>query len=176
MAVELQETSRINALFERISALIEQARKRVVTAANIAEVYTKYNIGHYIVEEEQQGKSRAEYGQFVLKKLSEKLSERYGKGWGTENLRLIRSFYLVYSHKIQNSVLEIGKENQNVVLEFNTSENEQNTNWISANFSSSCSKWARVSCLRLARNASLLTNRTFMLIWCFITVCCSVMC
>ncbi|MBO4402995.1 MAG: DUF1016 family protein [Bacteroidales bacterium] len=129
MAVELQETSRINALFERISALIEQARKRVVTAANITEVYTKYNIGHYIVEEEQQGKSRAEYGQFVLKKLSEKLSERYGKGWGTENLRLIRSFYLVYSHKIQNSVLEIGKENQNVVLEFNTFENEQNTNW-----------------------------------------------
>ena len=50
---------REGSLFERISALIEEARKRVVTTVNIAEVYTKYSIGQYIVEDEQQGEYRA---------------------------------------------------------------------------------------------------------------------
>ena len=49
---------REDTLFERISALIEEARKRVVTAVNVAEVYTKYGIGQYIVEDEQQGEQR----------------------------------------------------------------------------------------------------------------------
>ena len=46
---------REDSLFERISALIEDARKRIVTTVNIAEVYTKYSIGQYIVEDEQKG-------------------------------------------------------------------------------------------------------------------------
>ena len=46
--IEIQDASRIDALFERISALIEQARQRVATTINIAEVYTKYSIGQYI--------------------------------------------------------------------------------------------------------------------------------
>ena len=114
---EIQETKRVEALFERISALIEQGRQRVVTAVNIAEVYTKYAIGQYIVEDEQKGESRAEYGKQVLKGLSERLTERYGKGWGLENLRLIRNFYLVYSSKIPNSVLGISGKTKNTVLE-----------------------------------------------------------
>ena len=44
---------REDSLFERISVLIEKARKRVVTTVNIAEVYTKYSIGQYIVEDEE---------------------------------------------------------------------------------------------------------------------------
>ena len=52
---DIQETARIDALFERISGLIEQTRKYVVTAANIAEVYTKFCVGLYIVEDEQVG-------------------------------------------------------------------------------------------------------------------------
>jgi uncharacterized membrane-anchored protein len=58
---------REDTLFERISALIDEARKRVVTAVNVAEVYTKYGIGQYIVEDEQQGEQRAKYGKAVLK-------------------------------------------------------------------------------------------------------------
>lgn len=113
---EIQETKRVETLFERISALIEQGRQRVATAVNIAEVYTKYVIGQYIVEDEQKGYARAEYGKQVLKSVSEKLTERYGKGWGLENLRLIRNFYLVYSSKIQNSVLEIVGKNDKQYL------------------------------------------------------------
>lgn len=56
-------------LFDKISALIEEARQRVSTTVNIAEVYTKYNVGRYIVEDEQKGNYRAEYGKQVIKLL-----------------------------------------------------------------------------------------------------------
>ena len=62
MSMVIQDISRTDALFERVSTLIEQARQRVLTSVNLAEVYTKYEIGRYIVEEEQQGNARAEYG------------------------------------------------------------------------------------------------------------------
>ena len=89
---------REDALFERISALIEEARKRVVTTVNIAEVYTKYSIGQYIVEEEQKGEYRAQYGKQVLQNLSVRLTERFGDGWSYSNLRQIRQFYIVYGN------------------------------------------------------------------------------
>jgi hypothetical protein len=103
---EIQETKRVEALFERISSLIEQGRQRVVTAVNIAEVYTKFHIGKYIVENEQQGEYRAQYGKQVLKGLSERLTEQFGDGWSYSNLRQIRQFFLVYG-KLTNSVCQI---------------------------------------------------------------------
>ena len=51
---EIQETKRIDALYDKIAELIEQARKHVATTVNLTEVYTKYHIGQYIVEDEQQ--------------------------------------------------------------------------------------------------------------------------
>lgn len=114
----VRKDDRLDGLFEKVSELIEQARKTVATTVNLAEVYAKYQIGRYIVENEQQGESRAQYGKTILKELSEKLTAKYGKGWGTENLRLIRKFYLVYSkQEIQNSVLEIESKSPNSVLE-----------------------------------------------------------
>lgn len=77
-----------------------QARRRVMTSVNIAEVYTKYNIGQYIVEEEQQGNARAEYGKQVLKELSARLTERFGDGWSVESLKLCRRFFMVYSNSV----------------------------------------------------------------------------
>lgn len=66
---EITVTNRIDRLFEDIAGLIEQARKRVVTTVNIAEVYTKFRIGQYIVEEEQRGEERAQYGKYILKRV-----------------------------------------------------------------------------------------------------------
>ena len=97
---DIQETARMDVLFERISDLIEQARRRVMTSVNIAEVYTKYSIGQYIVEEEQQGNARAEYGKQVLKELSARLTERFGDGWSVESLKLCRRFFMVYSNSV----------------------------------------------------------------------------
>ena len=94
---EIQDTIRIDALFERISAIIEQGRRHVVTAANIAEVYTKYGVGRYIVEDEQEGKYRAQYGKQVMKAISFRLTERFGKGWSVDTLEKCRTFYYVYS-------------------------------------------------------------------------------
>jgi predicted nuclease of restriction endonuclease-like (RecB) superfamily len=97
-------------LFEQVAELIEQARKRVATAINTAEVYTKYHIGRYIVEYEQQGEQRAAYGKKVLKLLSEKLTDRFGKGWSVETLTLCRKFFSVYS-KIVTTGYEIDTSN-----------------------------------------------------------------
>ncbi|MCY7327701.1 MAG: PDDEXK nuclease domain-containing protein, partial [Saprospiraceae bacterium] len=60
-------------------------------------VYTYYEIGRMIVEEEQEGKERAAYGQQVLKELSLKLTENFGKGFSVDNLQNMRQCYLTYS-------------------------------------------------------------------------------
>lgn len=99
-------------LFERISILIEQSRQSVKTAVNTAMVYTYYNVGRYIVEEEQQGERRAEYGKAVLKELSKRLTERFGDGWGYSNLRQIRQFYITYSD-LTDSVCQIQNKKAN---------------------------------------------------------------
>lgn len=97
----IQEKQRVEDLFSRIANLIETSRARVVTAVNVAEVYTKYEIGRYIIEDEQGGSIRAQYGKKVLKELSERLTNHFGdSGWSVENLKLFRRFYLVYSNSV----------------------------------------------------------------------------
>ena len=91
------DTVKTDALFERISALIEESRKKVATAVNVAEVYTKYEIGRYIVEDEQEGKYRAAYGKKVLETLSTKLIDRFGPAWSFDTLKRCRFFYTAYS-------------------------------------------------------------------------------
>lgn len=96
--IEKNPAKTADLLFKKVANLIEQSRVRVATAMNVAEVYTKYQIGRYIVEEEQSGKVRAEYGKQVLKGLSERLTKRFGDGWSIENLTLFRKFFNVYSN------------------------------------------------------------------------------
>jgi hypothetical protein len=84
-------------LAERIERLIAEARKRTVAAVNTAMVYTYYEIGRMIVEDEQQGEQRAEYGKAVIKELAEKLTKKFGKGFSAQNLANMRQFFLTYS-------------------------------------------------------------------------------
>lgn len=100
-------------LFQKVAALIEESRKRVATAVNTAMVYTYYEVGRYIVEDEQRGNTRAEYGKSVLKELSRKLTEKYGSGWSYVNLTQMRSFYLVYSQKLQT----VSKQSQKEIIQ-----------------------------------------------------------
>ena len=99
---------REDSLFERTSALIEEARKRVKTTIDTTMVYTYYGVGQYIVDDEQQGEQRAQYGQAVLKKLSVRLTDKYGEGWSVENLKLCRRFYVIYSNSV-NTVYPIDR-------------------------------------------------------------------
>lgn len=92
--------AQVSTLYEKITLLIEQARGYVATTVNTTEVYTKYHIGQYIVEEEQNGLERAAYGKNILKKLSERLTRHFGDGWSYESLKLCRRFYVVYSHSV----------------------------------------------------------------------------
>ena len=107
---------RNESLFERISALIDEARKRVVTTVNIAEVYTKYSIGQYIVEDEQQGEYRAQYGKQILKGLSTYLTQQFGAGWSYETLVACKKFFIVYSNSA-NTVCRIGDRNDKLCLQ-----------------------------------------------------------
>ena len=60
-------------------------------------VYTYFEIGRIIFENEQKGKERAEYGKETLKELSAKLNKEFGKGFSEDNLSRMRKFYYVYS-------------------------------------------------------------------------------
>ena len=92
------EITPINQSFlENVSEVLAQARKNAKTAVNLAMVYAYYEIGRMIVEEEQHGQNRAAYGKQILQELSKYLSEKYGKGFSTTNLKQMRQFYTVYS-------------------------------------------------------------------------------
>lgn len=85
-----------NSLYKKISSILEESRKFVATTVNTAMVQTYFEIGRLIVEEEQHGNVRAEYGKETLKNLSIKLTANYGKGFSVTNLKQIRDFYLTY--------------------------------------------------------------------------------
>lgn len=83
-------------LVEPIAQIIEQARAQVRQAVNSAMVQSYWHIGQMIVEHEQQGASRAQYGKQQLQQLSAQLSERLGKGFDVRNLRNMRAFYQTF--------------------------------------------------------------------------------
>ena len=87
--MEISEDS----LFQSVKEIVRQSREKVFRIANSTLLLTYWQIGKLIVEDEQQGKERAEYGKYTLKKLSEKLTLEFGKGFDESNLRNMRSFY-----------------------------------------------------------------------------------
>ena len=87
-----------HSFLEDVSNVLEKARKSAKTAVNLSMVYTYYEIGRMIVEEEQHGENRAAYGKQLLKELSAYLTGAFGKGYSAENLKLMRRFYNVYSN------------------------------------------------------------------------------
>jgi predicted nuclease of restriction endonuclease-like (RecB) superfamily len=84
-------------VLNKVIGLLNKARTEIVSNVNKTMVYTYYEIGRIIVEEEQKGKGRAEYGQQLIEDLSEKLSFEFGKGFSSTNIKQMRSFYQIYS-------------------------------------------------------------------------------
>lgn len=83
--------------YSQIVELLQSARNKVVSTINQTMVLTYFEIGRKIVEEEQGGKKRADYGKKVIKELSKVLTKEFGKGFSERNLEQMRQFYLVYS-------------------------------------------------------------------------------
>ena len=83
-------------IFIDIKNIIELSRKKIVSSINSTMTTTYFLIGKRIVEEEQNGVERAEYGVRLIKNLSMRLTESYGKGFSETNLKQMKSFYLAY--------------------------------------------------------------------------------
>ena len=86
-------------LLDSIGLTIEQARQNAIKAVNTELVKANWEIGRHIVEFEQHGQQRAEYGSELLTRLSKDLGQRYGKGFGRHNILDMRRFYLAYQKR-----------------------------------------------------------------------------
>ena len=93
---DLDANNNIQKLYTSICSIINKARSNAYKAVNFAMVVSYWSIGQQIVEDEQQGNTRAEYGKAVLKELSKKLTAEYGKGYDESNLRYMRLFYQAF--------------------------------------------------------------------------------
>jgi len=83
-------------LYDGIRLLVLSARQAVARGVNLLQVHTNYEIGRRIVEREQGGADRAQYGKEVIKELAERLTSEFGNGFSKSNLEYMRRFYLAY--------------------------------------------------------------------------------
>jgi predicted nuclease of restriction endonuclease-like (RecB) superfamily len=83
-------------LYHRVRDIIDSARVGAARSVNTAQVVANWLIGREIVEEEQRGQARADYGERLLRKLAGKLRSDYGPGYGETNLKVFKKFYLVF--------------------------------------------------------------------------------
>ena len=91
------ELDRFNTdLYGAIRQVLETARKTAYKAVNFAMVQAYWQIGRLIVEDEQNGEARAEYGKRVLDELAKRLTADFGKGFDARELRRMRQFYLLF--------------------------------------------------------------------------------
>ena len=93
---EMTTYSGYDSLVESIGTLLDAARSQIATSVNTILVKTYWNIGKYIVEFEQGGALRAEYGSNLLNRLSTDLTHLYGKGFSRSNVYNMRKLYLTF--------------------------------------------------------------------------------
>jgi len=94
--IKKYENEEYELLISGIGRLLENANANIANTINSVWVDTYWHIGKYIVEYEQNGNSRAEYGSNLLNRLSKDLTLKYGKGLGKSNLLYIRQFYMTF--------------------------------------------------------------------------------
>ena len=83
-------------LLDKVSNLIEEARRKTVRHINTVITQTYWEIGRLIVEEEQRGEKRAEYGEYLIRRLAKDLTKQFGKGFTERNLWWMKQFYITY--------------------------------------------------------------------------------
>lgn len=107
--------------FSQIDDLLQSARNNVVRTINQTMVTTYFEIGRKIVEEEQNGKDRADYGKSLLQDLSKVLTSEFGKGFSVTNIQQMRSFYLSYQKQQTLSVKSENAKQQTLSVNFKLS-------------------------------------------------------
>ena len=89
-----------------IKSIINKARYNSFRAVNAEMLRAYYEIGRKIVEVEQKGEMRAEYGRQLIETISQELSKDFDRGFGVSSLKNMRLFYHVYKHKISQSLTD----------------------------------------------------------------------
>jgi len=112
-----------NSLFNKVAELLQKSKQQIVKSINQTMVYTYYEIGKLIVEEEQHGKERADYGKALLDELSKKLSKQFGKGFAKRNLELIRQFYLTYSKSNNEIIIDEAQKTKSAISQLKQTSN-----------------------------------------------------
>ena len=92
-----------DSMFSGVAGLLEEARRTSARAVNSIMTATYWEIGRRIVDYEQRGKSKADYGKQVIDRLAVDLTERFGRGFRRSNLFQIRAFYLTYPNILQTA-------------------------------------------------------------------------
>lgn len=130
-----KDIAKIDHAYENIKLILEKARQNAYRAVNFAMVTAYWHIGKIIVEEEQNGKKRAEYGGHLIKELSIRLTKEYGAGFTQTNLKYIRQFYLKFPirHSLRD---ELTWTHYRLLLQVEKEQNRQfylnesiNNNW-----------------------------------------------
>ena len=92
----MKEIQDINGLYQEVREIISSARQNAVRSVDFCRVQMYWQIGRRILEEEQKGKERADYGAYLLKNLAKKLEPEYGSGFSYRQLQFCRQFYRMY--------------------------------------------------------------------------------
>jgi predicted nuclease of restriction endonuclease-like (RecB) superfamily len=118
--------------YKQVADLLAAARQHAKRQLDSTIVTAYYEIGRMIVEREQRGQKRAQYGAKLIKGLSEYLTVQYGRGFSVVNLQSIRKFYQVYSPRIQQSLTAKSENGESPIGAFD--ENTQKGQALSAQF------------------------------------------
>jgi predicted nuclease of restriction endonuclease-like (RecB) superfamily len=100
---DLVNTQPTNVFFESVAQTIEQARRLVGRTADLIMCVTYFEIGRMIVEEEQGGKARAEYGRALMRELAGFLKQKYQRGFSLSTLKNAKQFYNAYSSVVREN-------------------------------------------------------------------------
>ncbi len=96
MPKQIKHTKGVDSVYGRIREILETARSSAYRAVNFEMVQAYWNIGRVIIEGEQKGKARSDYGTYLLDELSKRLTAEFGKGFDRTNISKMRVFYLAY--------------------------------------------------------------------------------
>jgi predicted nuclease of restriction endonuclease-like (RecB) superfamily len=121
--------------FAEIRALIISARAAAARSVNLIQVYTNFEIGRRIMEQEQRGENRAEYGKQLLKVLSEQLTEEFGNGFSRTNLAHMRNFFMTYQGRL-SIVQTVSGQFENAINKQTASTQSQITQSATGQFAS----------------------------------------
>ena len=93
---ELMDTEDELKFYQEVHAILDKAKSKIYEAANNIMTYAYWNVGKRIIEQEQKGNRKAKYGSYLIKRLSQELSDEYGTGFSVANIRNCRQLYLTF--------------------------------------------------------------------------------